>query len=60
MYTRNDDNLDSLKKRLSEYHINAEALLSFYESQGIVKHLNADTSCDEETRKLEEILKEIR
>ena len=60
LYTRNDDNLDSLKKRLSEYHINAEALLSFYESQGIVKHINADTSRDEEERKLEEILKEIR
>ena len=60
LYTRNDDNLDSLKKRLSEYHINAEALLSFYESQGIVKYLNADTSRDEEERKLEEILKEIR
>ena len=26
LYTRNDDNLDSLKKRLSEYHINAESL----------------------------------
>ena len=60
LYTRNDDNLDSLKKRLSEYHINAEALLSFYESQGIVKHINADTSRDEEERKLEEILKEIK
>ena len=60
LYTRNDDNLDSLKKRLSEYHINAEALLSFYESQGVVKHINADTSRDEETKKLEEILKEIR
>ena len=60
LYTRNDDNLDSLKKRLSEYHINVEALLSFYESQGIVKHINADTSRDEEKRKLEEILKEIR
>ena len=60
LYTRNDDNLDSLKKRLSEYHINAEPLLSFYESKGIVKHLNADTNPKDEYEALEEILKGIK
>ena len=59
LYTRNDDNLDSLKKRLSEYHINSEALLPFYEKYGIVRHINADTTREKEYEALEEILKEI-
>ena len=60
LYTRNDDNLDSLKKRLSEYHINSEPLLSFYESHGIVRHINADSTSEKEYEALEEILKEVK
>ena len=60
LYTRNDDNLESLKKRLSEYHINSEPLLSFYDAKGIVRHLNADVSHEEEYEALEEILKEMK
>lgn len=57
LYTRSDDNLESLEKRLSEYHINAEPLISFYEKQGIVKHFDTSKSCDEENSMYEEILK---
>lgn len=60
LYTRNDDNLDSLKKRLSEYHINSESLISYYEKQGIVRHINADTTREKEYEALEEILKEVK
>lgn len=57
LYTRNDDNLESLNKRLSEYHINSEPLISYYENQGIVKHLNANSDRTKEIETLEEILK---
>ena len=57
LYTRNDDNLDSLKKRLSEYHINSESLISFYSKKGIVEHLNADTTREKEYEAIDEILK---
>ena len=60
LYTRNDDNLESLEKRLSEYHINAEPLISFYEKQGIVEHFNADQSRDKEINSFEEILKGMK
>ena len=60
LYTRNDDNLESLEKRLSEYHINAEPLISFYEKQGIVEHFNADQSRDKEIISFEEILKGMK
>ena len=60
LYTRNDDNLDSLKTRLSEYHINSEPLLSFYEEKGIVKHIDADTTREKEYEILEEILKGLK
>ena len=60
LYTRNDDNLDSLKKRLSEYHINSESLISFYDGKGIVRHINADTTREKEYETLEEILKEVK
>ena len=60
LYTRNDDNLDSLKKRLSEYHINAESLLSFYKEQGIVRTISGNDVRANGYGAIEEILKEIR
>lgn len=60
LYTRKDDNLESLKKRLSEYHINADSLISYYDQFGIVRHLDASKSRDEENKDLEEKLKEVK
>ena len=60
LHTRNDDNLDSLKKRLSEYHINAEALLSFYKEKRIVKTIGGNDVTANGYEAIEEILKEIK
>ena len=39
---RKDDNLDSLKKRLSEYHNNTEPIIEYYNKDNLVKRINAD------------------
>ena len=44
---RKDDNLDSLKVRLEEYHKNTQAVIEYYEKAGIVKDVNADQSREE-------------
>ena len=39
---RKDDNIDSLKVRLEEYHKNTTPVIKHYEEAGIVHHINAD------------------
>ena len=38
---RKDDNLDSLKVRLSEYHKNTQPVIEYYEEKGLVKQTDA-------------------
>lgn len=38
---RKDDNLDSLKVRLSEYHKNTQPVIEYYEDKGLVKQTDA-------------------
>lgn len=39
---RADDNADSLKVRLTEYHKNTQPVIEYYEKMGLVKNINAD------------------
>ena len=44
---RKDDNPDSLKVRLEEYHKNTQPVIEYYEEMGIVRHVDASMSKDE-------------
>ena len=44
---RKDDNPDSLKVRLQEYHKNTQPVIEYYEEMGIVRHVDASKSKDE-------------
>lgn len=53
---RKDDNLDSLKVRLEEYHKNTQAVIEYYEKAGIVKDVNADQSREEVFNEIKTVL----
>ena len=44
---RKDDNPDSLKVRLQEYHKNTQPVIEYYEEMDIVRHVDASKSKDE-------------
>ena len=44
---RKDDNPDSLKVRLEEYHKNTQPVIEYYEEMGIVRRVDASKSKDE-------------
>ena len=44
---RKDDNPDSLKIRLEEYHKNTQPVIEYYEKMDIVRHVDASMSKDE-------------
>jgi adenylate kinase len=43
---RNDDKLSVVKKRLKDYHIEADALLDYYDKKGIVYDINGGNQID--------------
>ena len=43
---RADDNEESLKTRLKEYHGKTAALVDFYSKMGVLKNINADADFD--------------
>lgn len=47
LYARKDDNLDSLKVRLHEYHEATQPTIDYYESQGLIKRVDASKAKDE-------------
>lgn len=47
LYQRKDDTIESLQTRLKEYTSQTEPVLAFYETKGIVKHINANQSMDD-------------
>ena len=53
---RKDDNLDSLKVRLEEYHKNTQAVIEYYEKAGIVKDVNSDQSREEVFNEIKTVL----
>ena len=44
---RKDDNLESLKVRLSEYHKNTQPVIEYYQDFDLVKHVDASKTIDE-------------
>lgn len=60
LFTRNDDNLESLKKRLSEYHTNADSLIHYYDELKLVKHIDASKTREEEYVLLVKILEGLK
>ncbi len=44
---RKDDNPDSLKVRLEEYHKNTQPVIEYYEEMDIVRHVDASMAKDE-------------
>ena len=44
---RKDDNAESLKVRLSEYHKNTQPVIEYYDAKGIVSQVDASRSIDE-------------
>lgn len=53
---RTDDNEESLKKRLSEYHNKTTALIDFYTKAGILKNINADADFETVKKSVQESL----
>ncbi|MBR4462970.1 MAG: adenylate kinase [Erysipelotrichaceae bacterium] len=43
---RKDDNLESLTKRLEEYHKNTQPVIEYYDKMGIVRHVDASQSVE--------------
>lgn len=56
---RKDDNLDSLKTRLSEYHNNTQPVIEYYEDKNIVKHVDASKEVNKVFDDINIILKGI-
>jgi len=46
LYVRPDDNVEALKKRLSEYQAKTVPILGHYETKGIVHRINGDQGID--------------
>lgn len=53
---RKDDNEESLKVRLSEYHNNTKPVIEHYEKKGIVRHVNADQAVADVFNEIDAIL----
>ncbi|MDR2074802.1 MAG: nucleoside monophosphate kinase [Holosporales bacterium] len=55
--TRDDDNEESLRKRLCEYHEKTHPLIDFYDKSGILYSVQADEALDSVTKSVLKILK---
>ena len=53
---RKDDNPDSLKVRLEEYHKNTQPVIEYYEEMDIVRHVDASKAKDEVYDDVKDIL----
>ena len=57
---RSDDNPDSLKIRLSEFHNNTAPVIDYYETQNIVHNINADQNMDAEFAEIKKVLEGLK
>ena len=57
---RKDDNIESLKIRLSEFHKNTSPVIDFYQKQNIVSDVNADQDREEEFKDIQKILEGLK
>jgi len=57
---RNDDNVDSLKVRLKEYHKNTEPIIEYYSKMNLVQDINAEQDRHDEFKCIKKILEGIK
>jgi len=55
---RDDDNAESLKKRLTVYHEQTAPLIAYYRDKGILKSIDGMAAIDEVSQQIEEVLKQ--
>ena len=57
---RKDDNVDSLKIRLSEFHKNTQPVIEYYKQQGIVSNINGDQAIENEYNEIKKVLEGLK
>lgn len=57
---RDDDNLESLKIRLSEFHKNTSPVIDYYETKNIVHNINADQDREDEFNDIQKVLEGLK
>ena len=57
--TRKDDNIESLKTRLEEFHKNTQPIIEYYNKDNLVKNINADQERDAEFADIKKSLEGI-
>ena len=57
---RKDDNEESLKIRLNEFHKNTQPVIDYYEKQGIVHHVNGDQTIEGEYNDIKKVLEGLK
>lgn len=57
---RKDDNEESLKIRLSEFHKNTQPVIEYYEKQNMVSHINGDQTIEDEYSEIKKILEGLK
>ena len=57
---RKDDNEESLKIRLNEFHKNTQPVIDYYEKQGIVYHVNGDQTIEGEYNDIKKVLEGLK
>ena len=57
---RKDDNLESLKIRLTEFHSNTSPVIEYYQSQNLVRNINADQDREEEFKDIQKVLEGLK
>lgn len=57
---RKDDNEESLKIRLSEFHSNTQPVIEYYEQFNIVHNVNGDQTIDDEYNEIKKVLEGLK
>ena len=55
---RDDDNAESLKKRLVVYHEQTAPLIEYYKNRGVLKSIDGMADIDDVSKQIEEVLKQ--
>lgn len=60
LQTRKDDNLESLKVRLTEFHSNTSPVIEYYAKENLVYNINADQDREDEFKDIQKILEGLK
>ena len=58
--TRSDDNEESLKQRLEEFHKNTQPVIDYYEKQNVVHNVNGDQTIEGEYQDIVKVLEGLK